>query len=277
MDTLSTKTLGVITEVAKEFRASEIKTMLMVSGLSDGDPSGEPNKSELVRQPLLNARKRASTSNDAKAHEALLEFARCLAEALSSTRGTYHHRLEEALRSDGYELQITPDLPTGRNTCRILPSEPPVAPLNPEMTAFEAELDSRGYKTALGHYQSAIKNFAEQDHPASNGQLRCTLESLVVSLAVDHTGYIDTGKANQGTQAIKTLNVPLQPGQPQPPCVLGQPLPEQDGGALLRGVWGISHLNGSHPGLSDAQEARIRMQLVTALGQLLLRHFPPKP
>lgn len=51
-------------------------------------------------------------------------------------------------------------------------------------------------------------------------------------------------------------------------------MPARDGGHLIQGVWDISHTNGSRPGLSDAQEARTRMQFITAAAQLLLRHFP---
>lgn len=97
------------------------------------------------------------------------------------------------------------------------------------------------------------------------------IESLVKHLAVEHTGYTDTGKANQGFKAISTLYI--QGGEP--PAAQGQPLPEKDGGRMLHGIWQILH-TGAHPGLSDADEARIRMQLCTALARFLLKHFPAK-
>jgi hypothetical protein len=105
------------------------------------------------------------------------------------------------------------------------------------------------------------------------GQLRNMLESLIKSLAMDHAGYVDTGKANQGGQAIKHLYVQGA----QPPATIGDPLPERDGGGMLQGVWDILHSNGPHPGLSDADETRIRMQLGTALARFLLKHFPANP
>ncbi|MBP5907427.1 hypothetical protein F3K40_19195 [Streptomyces sp. LBUM 1478] len=270
MNLLSTKTLGVITEVANDSSASELKNMLMISGLSDGDPPRPDNKYEIVRKPLLIARRAIQEAGEVEAHRDMLEFVRLLVESLRPFNRTEKlNALREALRSDGYELQT--ELNSDRSlTCRILPSEPEAAPLAPEITALEAELTARGYTEALGHYQLAVKHFAEQDHPSSNSQLRAALESLIVHLAIDHTGYIDNTKASQGGLAIKTLYVPGG----KPPAVLGQPLPERDGGAMLQGIWDISHSNGSHPGLSDAQEARIRMQLITGLAQFLLRHFP---
>lgn len=272
MNFLSTKTLGVITKVAHDCSASELKTMLMISDLSDGDPPPIENKYEIVRKPLLAAWRAAKDAGDVEAHQAQLEFVRLLVEAFGPRplgRAKKIEALREALRSDGYELQ-TQGTGLGGLTCRILPSEPEAAPLAPEITALEAELTTRGYNEALAHYQLAVKHFTEQDHPSSNGQLRAALESLIVSLAIDHAGYTDNGKANQGGIAIKTLYTPGG----KPPVIVGQPLPERDGGAMLQGIWDISHSNGSHPGLSDAQEARIRMQLITGLAQFLLRHFP---
>ena len=99
------------------------------------------------------------------------------------------------------------------------------------------------------------------------------VESLVVNLAVDHVDYVDTGKAGQGTQAVRAL----YERDGKAPAVSGMPLPEFDGGRMLHGIWETLHPSGSHPGLSDADEARFRMQLCTGLARFLLKHFPAKP
>jgi len=271
---LSTKTLGVLTSTATWcWSTSDLKTMLMTSGVWDGNPVAFSNKDELVRDRLLTAREAFRYGDDAQALQDTLEFVRLLALELHSSIRSGHEAklgvLREALRSDGYELQTGWDSNLA-STCRLLPSEPEAAPLSPEITVLERELESRGYMEALGHYQQAVANFADQNHAASNGQLRSALESLIVNLAVDHTGYEKTDRANQGGAAIRSLYV--EDGRP--PAVIGERLPERDGGAMLQGIWDISHPNGSHPGLSDAQEGRMRMQLITALAQFLLRHFP---
>jgi hypothetical protein len=179
--------------------------------------------------------------------------------------------LKEALLGDGYEIQWDAWnlMPDGSQKCRLLPIDPDAIPVATEITALEAELDKRGYAEANEHYREAVKHFNDQEHSSSNGALRKMVESLVKHLAIDHAGYADTGKANQGGAAIATLYVTGG----QPPATQGQPLPENDGGRMLHGIWQILH-PGAHPGLSDADEARIRMQLCTAVARFLLKHFP---
>lgn len=277
MNNLSTRTLAKMIKVAKTSGKSDILDLIMEANLWTDRIDKSANRQEILRSALTNAHSKAA--RDEIALQALLDFARCLAESdLLDDQITLMPELQESLRSDGYELVldiVDSSVSRGgwRYSARIFPFDSSQAPLHQEMTALEGDLSDRGYTTALGHYRLALKHFAEQDHPSSNSQLRTTLESLIVSLAVDHAGYVDNGKANQGGVAIKKLYAVGG----QPPAVLGQPLPERDGGTLIQGIWDISHLNGSHPGLSDAHEARIRMQLVTAAAQFLLRHFPAKP
>ncbi|MET8808860.1 hypothetical protein [Streptomyces sp. NPDC004546] len=263
-------------KIGKELAKSDILDLLMEANLWSKRIKKDENRQEILRTALNDARDKAIEEWDSEAHQALLDFTRALVEFnLRNDLRDLIDDLAEALRSDGYELIRHAEADTGafggfRHRASILPFDPAQAPLHEEMTALEHELATRGYNQALGHYQAALKHFAEQDHPSSNGQLRTALEDLIVNLAIDHTSYQDSGRANQGGRAIKSLYV--QGGQG--PAVIGKPLPEKDGGTLIQGLWDISHLNGAHPGLSDAQEARIRMQLVTGVMQFLLRHFP---
>ena len=144
-------------------------------------------------------------------------------------------------------------------------------PLAPEITALESELAARGYNVALNHYRHAVDGLVNKKYESANGDLRAAFEDLVTRLAEDQAGYqrtVDkaTGqpRANQGGAAVKHL-------------LDGGHVPEKDGGKLLQGLWDMTHTNGSHPGQSDAEEARFRMQVVTAVARFLLRHFPPKP
>lgn len=286
VNTLSTRTLGhLITAAGNSYLSkSDLRDLLMQSGLYEAaelDPTelidhgtSGPNRQETLRTPLLAAHEQARTGNR-EAHDALLEIVRLGAERVArrgyaeSTLSALH----ESLLSDGYELRVgDPDL-HGNRECRLLPIDPDAVPVGTEITALEAELDQRGYTEALVHYRSAVDNFTDQDHPASNRQLRNMVESLVKHLAADHTGYTDNGRSGQGGAAINTLYTPGG----RPPAVVGQPLPENDGGRMLHGIWNILHSNGPHPGLSNADEARIRMQLCTALARFLLRHFPARP
>ena len=140
-----------------------------------------------------------------------------------------------------------------------------------EITALESELAARGYTIALNHYRHAVDGLVNKKYESANGDLRAALEDLVTRLAEDHTGYqraLD-GKtrqpsANQGGRAVRHL-------------LDGGYLPERDGGKLLDGLWSMTHTNGSHPGQSDAEETRFRMQVVTAVARFLLKHFPARP
>jgi hypothetical protein len=290
VNTLSTRTLGHLIQLAVTMSKSDIRDLLMQSGVYDatGIDTAElvdrgiasPNKNETLRNPLLRARDMAKRGNR-EAHDAQLAIVQLAAERIAA----WYRKdvvaklsaLREALLSDGYELRVIEtnwDWDCGGTyEIQLFPVDPDAIPISTEITALEAELDSRGYTEALGHYRSAVDNFTEHDHPASNGQLRNMVESLVKHLAVDHTGYVGTGRSGQGGAAIAAL---YSPGG-QPPAVVGQPLPENDGGRMLSGIWNILHSNGPHPGLSDADEARIRMQLCTGLARFLLKHFPTKP
>lgn len=278
MNTLSHKTLGHLIQVIEVSRwsKSEVRDLLMQSGLCDAAglmPISDPdiNRQEMLRIPLLAAREQA-VDGDSDVHSAMLEIVRLTAERAMARRSANLSALRESLLADGYELRMRDlgDFDSKWN-CRLLPIDPDDAPLSEEMTALEAELADRGYDVAREHYRDALKHFSEQVHPSANAMLRDTIEELVLRLAVDYAGYQDNGKAGQGGRAIGALYA-----QGGPPRVAGQPLPESDGGRMLRGVWEVLHSNGPHPGLSDADEARIRMQLVTALARFLLKHFPTK-
>ena len=183
--------------------------------------------------------------------------------------GSTARDLQEALLADGYQLtwdrQVQPPTyqgfdgppPTVVTTYELLPTDTTAAPLGREISALEADLDARGNATALNHYQQAVNNLLQHNYEATNSQLRSALEDVGLDLAKTHASY----SGQKGGEAISRL-------------VDAGLLPEEDGGLMLRGVWKMSHPRGSHPGQSDADEARIRMHLVTAGLRLLLKHIP---
>lgn len=144
---------------------------------------------------------------------------------------------------------------------RILPTDSGPVPLGEEISALENDLGLRGFATALNHYRQAVNNFGQHQYEAANGQLRTMLEALVMKLAKDKAGYVGQGQAGEGGPAINHI-------------VTNGALPEGDGGLMLRGLWKMTHTNGPHPGQSTADEARMRMQLITATSRFLLNFFP---
>jgi hypothetical protein len=175
--------------------------------------------------------------------------------------------LREALRADGYELTWEiEEHPWGYEfiRCRLRPTDAAPVPLAPEASALEAELADRGYTDALNHYQQAVDSLLNHNYESANGQLRTALEDLVTRLARQHACYVGQGKAGEGGNAIQHM---INQGA----------LPDRDGGKLLQGLWQMAQTRGSHPGQSDADEARFRMAVVTATARFLLNRFPKQP
>ncbi|MBW0275195.1 hypothetical protein ATM97_05380 [Nocardia sp. MH4] len=232
------------------------------------------NRSELIRQPLLKVHGKAS-AGDSGAHRALLDFIVVWASGCNIRTigvGRFRERIAElceSLRADGYELTVSDDCKV-----QLIPTDSSAAPLAPEITALEEELKHCGYDVALHHYTEAVSHLGNHNYETANSQTRSMFEQLLVDLACDHAGYIDDGSANQGGKAIATLvrdHTKTSPKNSTP----GQPLEYKAGGRLVRGLWDILHTNGSHPGRSNAQEARHRLQMATVLARDLLAHFRP--
>jgi hypothetical protein len=271
MRVLSDPTVGLVIEAATDrFTISELKTLMMRADVYQyGEKEG--NKQEILRSRLRGARDYAETHSDADARLALLTFIRMLVERTvgdPETAWTWFGPLCEALLADGYEL--TWEMRTDRrgspeaSNFQILSTDAGPVPLAPEISALEAELRSRGYGQALNHYQQAISAFGRHEYEAANSQVRTTLEDVVTHLAEDHTGYLRAMRANTGTDAIRHM-------------VRGGHISERDGGTMLIGLWQMIQTNGPHPGQTDPDEARWRMQMVTATARFLLRTFPAQP
>ena len=278
MDTLQDPTLGLLISVASDWRGSTLKTLMMRADLNRfGHTDKDANKQELLRAPLLGAQQ-AARDGDTLAHRALLNFVR---QFLDTARidlqdpPPWLEELQEALLTDGYELtwkhpaldqpfsweSLRPDHES-KVEYQLRPTDTGPAPLGPEITALEGELAARGYNVALNHYRQAVENFSQHQHEAANSQLRAALEDLLVQLAEAHTNYIKPPGQGGGGQAIQKL-------------IGTSNLGERNGGDLISGLWKMSHSNGSHPGTSNADESRFRLQVATASARLLLHRFPP--
>ncbi|MEC4015850.1 hypothetical protein [Streptomyces sp. H27-D2] len=268
MNTLSGKTIGRLIQIAREVSKNNLQDLLLDSEVCSEAPDLRPTRHAILTKTLFAAQKRAN-HGDNEAHKALLAFTAGL------VRYCWEHELwqdlKESLRSDGYELMMQPGEDLGY-VGEIRPYDSAVAPLHEEMTVLQEELRRRGYDVAEAHYTQAIRHLADQVPTSANAELRSAFESLLVCLAADHTDYQPTAHAGQGGRALQTLWIDEK--NPQPDVTLGNPLPAGDGGRMLAGIWNILHTGGSHPGFSNALEARIRMQLVTGLALFLLTHFP---
>jgi hypothetical protein len=280
MSELSDPSLAVLVEVGRKLSKSELITMLMRTGIYECSPPktgiASEKKAELIRARLLAARA-AAKEGDTVARRRLLAFATELVQrtvANPERPPRWFSELRDALLADGYELSWAGESPRtvplpgdvlvairGNIRYSILPTDATLVPLAGEISALEAELTARGYTSVLNHYQQAVDGFANRKYESANSDLRTTLEDLVTRLAEYHADYRRPPQTSQGGAAIRHM---IQSGH----------LPEDDGGLLLRGLWRLSHTRGSHPGQADADEARFRMQVTTAMARLLLKRFP---
>lgn len=276
MNGLSEPTLGLLIEASQHLTGSDLKTVLLKAGIHYSETT-DNNKQDLVRWRLLRARDEALDGDDGTARGLLRFTAEVIQWTVSDPDEPprWFPELRDALLADGYELtwdgtppKVTPLVSSsswlkipGSICYKILPTDAAPVPLAREISALEAELAARGYMSVLNHYQQAVDGFTNHKYESANGDLRTTLEDLVTRLAEDHADYPRQAQASQGNAAITHM---IQSGH----------LPENDGGLLLRGLWRLSHTNGSHPGQSDADESRFRMQVITATARMLLRHFP---
>ncbi|MFK4804309.1 hypothetical protein ACI3KX_00440 [Microbacterium sp. ZW CA_36] len=117
------------------------------------------------------------------------------------------------------------------------------------------QLSTEGFTTAAGHYDQALNAFHARNWAASNSQLRTTFESVLLELAVRRTGMAAGG----GGPAIDALrsngDLPFGPNE------------------YVRGLWKLSHTGGSHPGLSDEEDAHHRVYAISAIVGWLVRSY----
>lgn len=267
MTTLSDPTIGLLMDVSSRLDDHQLERLFMradlwryIRGVTFWR---EPN----TAQYILNRAQEDALNGDGEAHRGLLNFT-----VLAVQEAVYNpdkpprwfSELCDGLLADGYQLRWTSTLLPDNDVCfEILPTDAQPTPLANEITAFEAELERRRYAKVLTHYRQAVDNFVHHNYEAANGQLRTALEALVVQLATDNAGYVGHGNAGEGGNAINWL------------VDQARALPDRDGGTLLRGLWQMTHTNGSHPGQSTPDEARFRMQVITATARFLLNQFHP--
>jgi hypothetical protein len=279
MQTLSHPTVGVLIHAITrhEFSRPEISVMLLRSDLAQyGQADPLSDVTQTLLNALIGAREQAAEWNESKAHRGLLTFIGLFLEAITidpENPPRWFPELCDALLADGYELRwegkAARHVQTGSTRFlmasdlrfELLPTDAAPVPLAAEISALQAELTARGYTSTLNHYQQAVAAFGQHNFEAANSQLRTTLEDLVVHIAEEHTNFVKPANAGGGGQAVQRLKVT-------------ESLADNDGGGLLEALWRMSHTKGSHPGRSDADETRFRMQVITATSRLILHRFP---
>lgn len=133
----------------------------------------------------------------------------------------------------------------------------PVSPEELETGAVESRLelllDHYLFTTAKGHLGQARSAYVRGEWAAANGQLRTFVEALFIAMA-DRLG---SPKLTSGHAAMNFLA-----SLPNPIIDPALNEWESNGKGFMEGFWKRLHTNGSHPGLSDQDDATFRLRLV---------------
>lgn len=236
------------------FTGAKLESLIMRAGLSEFQPppshgAQRYGKAQLVASTLYGATM-AAAEGDSDADEGLKQFIRLVAVKASADDFT---RLSELVRSAGYDLRLAGE------DVRLLPLDEPASPLSHAITALEADFNRLGMSVAKNHYSQAVDCLADARPEAANSQLRSMLEDVIIYIA-ESNGF-SRSKQGDGGRALKHLIDDRSI------------LPASDGGNYIRGLWQITHTNGSHPGTSPVGEAHFRLQAITSAARYLIDRF----
>lgn len=182
------------------------------------------------------------------------------------------------LRFDGFELvenDAEPDEPpsmlsrkkTVITLARMLPDDIPQLDFREAENEVERLLKRYYFGDAIGHLRQATNAFQRGDWAASNAQLRTFFQDVLDSIA-----------ENLGCEVNQTDNVKRQylAGKNSGPFLIQEYNEWQnDRGnpSFIQGLWARLHPHGSHPGLSEEDDAAFRLQITLITVRLLMRRF----
>ena len=170
-------------------------------------------------------------------------------------------QLADSLRGDGYQAVADEVIAEGAapwmpkqtsRTWRILPLGEEDVPLTAAATALATELRSRGLSTAAEHFDQAFDSLADRRWEAANGQLRAAFEDVLVEATRRKYGWSGT----KGGVALDALH--------------GKGALDDHEHLYIKGLWGMSHTNGAHPGMSSQVESEIRTYAIVSAIRFIL-------
>lgn len=215
-------------------------------GLEDTDPNTTVHSRSLALVQRLEQGARTLDGKPVDEQEreaALLDLAIEVLQAPGTGDFRHRDRLINALRADGFEWGAD----------RLTPTTPGPLALAPRISLLESELEAAGFEVSLGHYRQAVDNLTAGNPAACNSQVRPFLEDLYCQVGERLTGLARRDPVAAITDLKTRQHV--------------------DAGEwnMLRGFWETCQTQGPHRGLSDLEEAEMRLQQATTAARLLLR------
>lgn len=184
------------------------------------------------------------------------------------------------LRFDGFEIvTVTVPDPSSRKGFdgqpktveqlelkRMLPADVPEMDFRESESEVEALLAKHGLSVAAGHLAQARSSFQRGEWAGANAQLRTFVESYLSQLAAK-LGYAGNDNMNERLKYLGELEPPfLLPAYNEWHANDQKP-------QYVKGLWSRMHPEGSHPGLSEEEDATFRLQITLISARLLLRRF----
>lgn len=169
-----------------------------------------------------------------------------------------HKSLCHYLKRDGYIIRA-------REIRKLLPQEMEEAKIESELMRL---LNIFSFNLSKQHLILGQRSLNDKNWSGSNAQMRNFIESLLISICQK---LLPTNECKSPSQAIKLL------GNTITPAFLQAELNEIAHGdfkhPFVESLWKRLHPHGSHPGLSNENDAMFRFQITVAFGYYLLNRL----
>lgn len=246
--------------------------------------SVEAKANDLVRfakSSMGQRRKVPTTKGLRELPSAMIEHAIIASEKVKRDSSDAWSRLIAGLKMDGFEVgeEKVPDT-TGRKSLfgdepvmssrpvlrRMLPELVPGAEMRGASDEVTSRLERHDFTNAHGHMQQAISAFQRGEWAGTNAQLRTFTESYLSEIAA-RLGYEGPDAMNNRFKFLGEINPPFLFSNYNE-WQLNDQKPQ-----FMKGLWSRMHPEGSHPGLSEEEDATFRLQITLITARLYLRRF----
>lgn len=154
--------------------------------------------------------------------------------------------LVNSLKADGYSLYEGEIIPLSLEELKEIRGD------------LEAKLNKAGFKVGLTHYKQAWENYIFSRWEAANSQLRSFLEAVFNDLSL---------KLCREEASL------TEPGGDRRKLLESKGFIEKEKASLVKGFFEMAHTKGSHPGLSDEEDCRLRHAVATQLANYYLDKY----
>lgn len=265
----SNKTLAILASFMEQyFNHAELGALFLYASVPDNSPSGA---NKLSRS--LSAIKYLSYPDEFTGeleHADLLDL--LFDEVIKRTRRVFEPEpylgsstnetadsLKRALKADGY------DIVEGK----IVPSDDLEFELAAETSILEQKLQTHGMHDVINTLDQAHQNFIEGNYEACNAMLRASLESTLKHIAVKIARSETAIPVNNARYGVTPADVRRY--------LENEKFFQQDEINFIKEFYGYASTNGSHPGMSNQSESRLRRLMIVALIQYCLEKLESKP